>query len=140
MPTDLADVGALARNLAAAGFDARRPALFTCEGIFCYLPQARPQRCCIYLVGWDVVPWGPLRRPPASALAVLALSMREGTFRCLLPACRWQKALCCLSGGPPVFVSSQCGPAHELGISLLGNGSCRASPLIAVNRTLFVTF
>ena len=42
VPTDLADVGALARNLAAAGFDARRPALFTCEGIFCYLPQARP--------------------------------------------------------------------------------------------------
>ena len=41
VPTDLADVGALARNLAAAGFDASRPALFTCEGIFCYLPQAR---------------------------------------------------------------------------------------------------
>ena len=32
-------MGALARNLAAAGFDAARPALFTCEGIFCYLPQ-----------------------------------------------------------------------------------------------------
>ena len=42
MPTDLADVGALARNLAAAGFDSARPALFTCEGIFCYLPQASP--------------------------------------------------------------------------------------------------
>lgn len=39
VPTDLADLGALARNLAAAGFDAARPALFTCEGIFCYLPQ-----------------------------------------------------------------------------------------------------
>ncbi|KAK9836338.1 hypothetical protein WJX81_006667 [Elliptochloris bilobata] len=40
VPTDLADVGALAGNLAGAGFDASRPALFTCEGIFCYLPQA----------------------------------------------------------------------------------------------------
>jgi len=43
VPTDLADVGALARNLAAAGFDAARPALFTCEGIFCYLPLACPR-------------------------------------------------------------------------------------------------
>jgi hypothetical protein len=65
VPTDLADVGALARNLAAAGFDAARPALFTCEGIFCYLPLARPRAR---------PPPAPARSPSCQARATCARS------------------------------------------------------------------
>ena len=37
----------LAKVLESNGFDSSKPALFTCEGLLCYLPQVESHESCV---------------------------------------------------------------------------------------------
>jgi len=128
VPTDLADVGALARNLAAAGFDAARPALFTCEGIFCYLPLARPER------GPPPAPAHPLSCPAGATCARswspcrafhVALQMMQGWEK-------WRSGWLRLARqGRPIPAHASCSMAAGLLARAPGLRECLACRLAA---------